>query len=104
MSTQPPTLTGGEYENWRKKTLFLAKRGNLESELLLVDYINKLPNAISKQNAALFRALLDENDQNLLCWLMSFDPKATPNVPSHSTLPPPKYLSLVKEIRANYLK
>lgn len=104
MSTQGSMITGSEFENWCKKTLFLAKRGNLESELLLVDYINKLPYAISNKNAVLFREFLAENDQNLFCWLMRFDPKATSNVPSHSTLPPPKYLSLVKEIRANYLK
>ncbi len=104
MSTQDSIITGSEFENWYKKTLFLAKRGNLESELLLVDYINKLPNAISNQDATLFRELLDENDQNLFCWLMTFDPKETSKTPTNSTLPPPKYLSLVKEIRANYLK
>ncbi len=107
-TTLPPNLTGETFDNWRKKSLFLAKRGNLESELLLADYINKLPNNISSQDAALFRELLEENDQNLFCWLMTFDPRVTANTaqntPLNSTLPPDKYSALVKEIRANYLK
>ncbi len=107
-TTLPTDLTGEIFENWRKKSLFLAKRGNLESELLLADYINKLPNRISNQNAILFRELLEENDQNLFCWLMTFDPSITTNTaqstPLNSTHPPDKYSALIKEIRANYLK
>ncbi|HIE39916.1 MAG TPA: succinate dehydrogenase assembly factor 2 [Thiomicrorhabdus sp.] len=107
-STLSADLTGEIFEIWRKKSLFLAKRGNLESELLLADYINKLPNRISSQNAALFREFLEENDQNLFCWLMTFDPRVTANtaqnIPLSSTPPPDKYSTLVKEIRANYLK
>ncbi|GEM_PF-4342491 len=93
------TLTGNELENWRRKSLFLAKRGNLESELLLAKYLDDLKE-ITTEKAALFRMLLDENDQNLFRWLMTFDPK----MPHEAIRPPDKYLTLLQEIRENYLK
>ena len=100
MITNSLTITGNAFENWRKKSLFLAKRGNLESELLLVKHLDTLKEGISKEYAQLFRELLDENDQNLFRWLMTFDPKA----PHEVVQSPDKYLSLLQEIRANYLK
>ncbi|GKT12412.1 MAG: antitoxin CptB [Thiomicrorhabdus sp.] len=93
-------LTLEAFQNWRKKALFLAKRGNLESELLLVAYIDSLDQTISTEQIEIFEALLSENDQNLFCWLMEFNPKA----PNDSVTPPAEYLSLVKIIRTNYLK
>ncbi len=97
-------LTGDAFKQWRKKSLFLAKRGNLESELLLVKYLQTLPGKITTQKANLFRELLSENDQNLLNWLIHTESSN----PLYSTPPPPKiphkYFSLIKEIRINYLK
>jgi len=98
-STKHTILDDNEFKNWRRKSLFLAKRGNLESELLLEKYLNDLEN-ISIEKAKLFRELLSENDQNLFRWLMTFDPK----MPHEAVRPPNKYLTLIQEIRENYLK
>ena len=92
-------LTGYEFDHWRKKSLFLAKRGNLESELLLAKYLNTLDKEINIEKAHLFRELLSENDQNLFRWLMTFDPKS----PHETVQSPEKYLTLIQEIRKNYL-
>ncbi len=100
MSTAHSTLTGSAFKNWRKKSLFLAKRGNLESELLLAKYLDSLKESIAIEKAELFRELLSENDQNLFRWLMTFDPK----MPHKTVKSPEKYLPLIQEIRENYLK
>ena len=99
MSAEHASLTGNDFNNWRRKSLFLAKRGNLESELLLAKYLDDLTE-INIEKAQLFRALLNENDQNLFRWLMTFDPK----MPHEAVKPPDKYLALLQEIRENYLK
>ncbi|VAW47792.1 hypothetical protein MNBD_GAMMA04-1536 [hydrothermal vent metagenome] len=97
--TSTSTLTGNTFENWRRKSLFLAKRGNLESELLLAKYLETLEE-ISVEKSKIFRAFLSENDQNLFRWLMTFDPK----MPREAVRPPDKYTQLIQEIRENYLK
>jgi len=89
-----------DFQNWRKKALFLAKRGNLESELLLVAHIDRFDETISNEEKAHFELLLSENDQNLLCWLMKFNPKA----PDETVIIPDEYQVLIDQIRANYLK
>jgi succinate dehydrogenase flavin-adding protein (antitoxin of CptAB toxin-antitoxin module) len=99
MSAEHLTLTGNKFDNWRRKSRFLAKRGNLESELLLAKYLDDLED-ISIEKALLLRELLSENDQNLFRWLMTFDPK----MPHEAVKPPNKYLALIQEIRENYLK
>ncbi len=100
MTSNQPHFTQETFKNWRKKTLFLAKRGNLETELLLTNYIHQLDEHLSKEKANLIRKLLNENDQNLFCWLMAFDPKR----PHATVLPPTEYQSLIHKIRTNYLK
>ena len=98
--TSDTNLTAEAFQNWRKKALFLAKRGNLESELLLVAYIEELDETVSEQETTLLEALLSENDQNLFCWLMKYNPKA----PHDEVIPPAEYQPLIQTIRANYLK
>lgn len=87
------------FGNWRKKALFLAKRGNIESELLIVAYVESLDQMPSTQQSRLLEQFLHENDQNLFCWLMKFNPKA----PHEDVTIPKEYQSLIDEIRANYL-
>ncbi|MCF6253133.1 MAG: succinate dehydrogenase assembly factor 2 [Thiomicrorhabdus sp.] len=99
MSAEHLILADNKFNNWRRKSLFLAKRGNLESELLLAKFLEDL-NEISTEKAQLFREFLSENDQNLFRWLMTFDPKT----PHEAVRPPDKYLALIQEIRENYLK
>jgi len=99
MSAKQPILIDSKFKSWRKKSLFLAKRGNLESELLLAKYLDSLEE-IDLEKANLFRKLLSENDQNLFRWLMTFDPK----LPQEAVRPPDKYINLIQEIRENYLK
>lgn len=100
MTAAQADLTPEAFENWRKKAQFLCKRGNLESELLLASYIDSLDQSVSAEQRTLFETLLNENDQNLFCWLMKFNPKA----PNEEVSTPSEYQQLIEEIRANYLK
>ncbi|MDX1351814.1 MAG: hypothetical protein R3254_02305 [Thiomicrorhabdus sp.] len=110
---------------WQKRALFLCKRGNLETELLLQNYILSLtppslkPSSLKPyflvddevsrhsqhtssplmQKIKLIDALLLESEQNLFNWLLH-----TPTSTSApSTSPPTRYLQLIQEIRDNYL-
>ena len=87
-------------EATRRKLLFLCKRGNLESELLLVAFVETLDLQISPERNQLFETFLTESDQNLLCWLLNHNPQA----PTEKTNIPSKYRALIVEIRLNYLK
>jgi len=99
-SAIPTDDTSNEaFSNWRKKALFLAKRGNIESELLIVAYIDSIGQMPSAQQTSLIEQFLHENDQNLFCWLMKFNPKA----PLESVTIPSEYQPLIEEIRSNYL-
>jgi succinate dehydrogenase flavin-adding protein (antitoxin of CptAB toxin-antitoxin module) len=89
-----------DFEAWRRKLLFLCKRGNLESELLLITFVETLNLQISPEKNHLFETLLGENDQNLLCWLLKHNPQA----PSEKLEIPCEYQALIEEIRLNYLK
>lgn len=88
------------FNDWLRKMHFLCKRGNLESELLLIAYLDKLDDAITVEQQENLESLLQENDQNLMCWLMKFDPKH----PNDSVVIPDEYLSLIDDIRTSYLK
>ena len=102
-----PSHTDWSFELWQKKALFLCKRGNLESELLLQSYIHSLKEPlpidneeeIIKNKTKLIDQLLLETEQNLFHWLLNVQNSTTTPVkpiPSHSSL-------LIKEIRDNYL-
>lgn len=86
-------------EIWRKPLLFLCKRGNLETELLLVNYITTLSQRPSPETLQLIEQFLHESDQDLFHWLLKTSAKRS-LVPD---TPPAQYQPLIKEIRANYL-
>ncbi|WP_319379574.1 succinate dehydrogenase assembly factor 2 [Thiomicrorhabdus sp.] len=81
--------------DWKKRALFLCKRGHLETELLLQHYVSELPLHLeTKEKQQLFE-LLDQNDQTLFEWLLPTE-QPLPSVCSH--LHP-----LIKAIRGKYL-
>ena len=81
-----------DHQAWLNQTRLAARRGNLETELLLLAYIERViaPHPDPKQHA-LFSQLLDENDQTLFDWLL------------HPTQSPPLFHALIQQIRENYL-
>ena len=84
---------------WQKHALFLCKRGNLETELLLKSYINSLKPRLANEKIELINNLLQESEQNLFHWLLltkSSNSKPVSPVPSG-------YVELISEIRDNYL-
>lgn len=89
-----------DFEARRRKLLFLCKRGNLESELLLIAFVGTLDLQLSPEKSQLFETFLGESDQNLLCWLLKYNPQA----PTEKVGIPPEYQALIEEIRLNYLK
>lgn len=92
-------MTSDNFTNWQKKTLFLCKRGNIETELLLQDYIQSLTPSAPSAQKNLIDALLNESEQNLFHWLLG-----TQNSTIKPVEPvPDQYLSLISEIRHNYL-
>lgn len=79
---------------WRKKALVLSKRGNIETELLLTNYVESLSRP-TPQKRLLLEAFLNENDQALFNWLLKGEGSEI-EMPGH-------YQSLIREIRDNYL-
>ncbi len=100
LNTSQKTKLSEDFEARRRKLLFLCKRGNLESELLLIAFVETLDLQISPEKNQIFEALLDESDQNLLCWLLKHNPQA----PTEKVGIPSEYQALIEEIRLNYLK
>lgn len=81
-----------KHQAWLNPIRLAARRGNLEAELLLNAYIDKV---LSQQdNPALlteFTRLLDQDDQTLFDWLM------------HPTSCPAEFQPLITHIRQTYL-
>ncbi|MGM0541665.1 MAG: succinate dehydrogenase assembly factor 2 [Pseudomonadota bacterium] len=94
------TALSADFETTRRKLLFLCKRGNLESELLLIAFIETVDWPLSPEKIQLFELFLAESDQDLLCWLLKHNPQA----PTEKVDIPAKYQALIAEIRLNYLK
>lgn len=88
-------------ELWRKKALMLSKRGNIETELLLVKYIEDLASPTA-QKRILLEQFLNENDQNLFNWLIHPD-EAVNGVSDALNEVPTHYKALITEIRDYYL-
>lgn len=84
---------------WQKHALFLCKRGNLETELLLQSYINSLNPRLPNEKIELINSLLQESEQNLFHWLLLTKPSNTKPV----SPVPNDYVELISEIRHNYL-
>lgn len=82
---------------------FQCKRGNLETELLLVAYLERViepsfhqPSELIKQ----FEALLNESDQSLFNWLL---PHSVATENQSDSMVPAQYRTLITDIRDNYL-
>ena len=80
------------HQAWLSPIRLAARRGNLEAELLLDAYIDKVlrqqnnPELISQ-----FSQLLEQDDQTLFDWLM------------HPDSSPPRFQPLITDIRKTYL-
>ena len=85
---------------------FQCKRGNLETELLLIAYVEKCIKPIFDQQPlpsekiALFEALLNESDQALFNWLL---PHSLETENQANSAIPAQYRTLISDIRNNYL-
>lgn len=82
-----------------KRLRLSARRGNLETELLLHSYLERLSDQLSlddqyHQKLDLLEQLLNHNDQTLFYWLLQ------PSQRSDAVAPPAKkFCALIKEIR-----
>ncbi|WP_399323272.1 succinate dehydrogenase assembly factor 2 [Thiomicrorhabdus lithotrophica] len=85
--------------SWQKHALFLCKRGNLETELLLQSYIHSLKPTLTNEKIELINNLLQESEQNLFHWLLLT--KSSNTKPVNPL--PNRYVELISEIRDNYL-
>lgn len=75
-----------------KATRLNCRRGNAETELLLIPYLDYLAEIEDRDELHALSKLVAENDQDLFHWLM------TPtDAPQH-------YQALVERIRQTYLK
>lgn len=86
---------------------FQCKRGNLETELLLVAYIEKLADQPAEQIRC-FENLLTESDQDLFYWLLpqsmaTQDLQQKPTKNKANNRVPAQYQNLIADIRDNYL-
>lgn len=82
---------------WLNRILFLCKRGNLETELLLSAYAPSLIKAPASQKQ-LFEFFLQESDQHLFAWLLNPHDSDSPQPSTR-----PEYRALILTIRNNYL-
>lgn len=99
----PSTIT--RYQNQQaclNRITFQCKRGNLETELLLIAYVEKCIKPIFDQSekTVLFEALLNESDQALFNWLLPHSPETKNQAMS---VIPVQYRTLIADIRNNYL-
>ncbi|BBP46042.1 hypothetical protein THMIRHAS_14150 [Thiosulfatimonas sediminis] len=97
---QIPDSSLSPFDIWRKRTLFACKRGNIETELLLLAFIQQL-NPITNDQQRLIDAFLNENEQDLFHWLIK--PIKSPRLAHHSQAPQ-NYHGLISEIQQVYLK
>ncbi|GHE22095.1 succinate dehydrogenase assembly factor 2 [Halomonas urumqiensis] len=54
----------------RKRLYWHSRRGMWELDLLLVPFLEQCYDTLSADDQAAFRALIDEEDQDLFLWLM----------------------------------
>lgn len=80
------------HQAWLNKLRLAARRGNLETELLLNAFIDKqLTSCTESSRFEAFSQLLEQDDQTLFDWLM------------HPDACPADYQPLVLKIRQTYL-
>lgn len=81
-----------KHQAWLNPIRLAARRGNLEAELLLNAYIDKvLSQQYKPELIHEFTQLLEQDDQTLFDWLM------------HPNACPPRFQSLITHIRQTYL-
>lgn len=68
------------------RLLWQSRRGALELDLLLNDYVNHHYATLSDKMQEQFKALLQEDDPNLMLWLVKKEP------------PPVKHALIVKDL------
>lgn len=94
------------FETWQKRALFLCKRGNIETELLLKSYIHSLNPMLAienKEKIYLIEQFFLESEQDLFNWLLNSQ-LTTQDKQNFSVTPAPEhYHQLIREIRDNYL-
>lgn len=87
------------FELWKRQMRFAAKRGNLETELLLVNFINQLQ-SYPQEDRKRLQQLLTQSDQDLFRWLLhtpeQSDPAGVDSIPAH-------FRSLIQQIKTVYL-
>lgn len=54
----------------RKRLYWQCRRGMWELDLLLVPFLEQRYDHLDEQDQAMFRTLIDEEDQDLFVWLM----------------------------------
>ena len=54
----------------RKRLYWHSRRGMWELDLLLVPFLEQCYDGLAEEDQAAFRALIDEEDQDLFLWLM----------------------------------
>ena len=95
------------FETWQKRALFLCKRGNIETELLLKSYIHSLNPMLAienKEKIHLIEQFFLESEQDLFNWLLNSH-QTNQNKQIIEVIPAPEpYHQLIREIRDNYLK
>lgn len=80
------------HQAWLNPIRLAARRGNLEAELLLNAYIDKVLSQQDKPELiSQFTQLLEQDDQTLFDWLMH--PDSTPH----------RFQPLITDIRKTYL-
>jgi len=98
--TNPKKPLSESPQAWLNRIRFQCKRGNLETELLLIAYVEKMLCLPSDQKI-LFENLLNESDQFLFYWLLPHTLQNTESQHIHSI--PQQYQPLIADIRDNYL-
>ena len=69
----------GNDSNMHSRLQWACRRGMLELDLLLGQFLDKGYLTLSANEQALFKELLDETDQDLFAWLMGNVPPSNPH-------------------------
>ncbi|MBN2647231.1 MAG: succinate dehydrogenase assembly factor 2 [Thiotrichales bacterium] len=86
------------YSFWQKRIRFALRRGNLETELLLVKFIEQTP-PLDASERRIFETLLDCSEQDLFHWLL----QPSEEVQAKPSAPPPHFAELIQRIQTLYL-
>lgn len=91
------------FECWQRRMQFACKRGNLESELLLIAFINsEQAQHLSHEQRACFESLLDIDDTTLMMNLLNTLPESKEESPYLNALLACQF-ELCRKIQKAYL-